>query len=199
MFLAQSKKMNLTHPLILASNSPRRQQILRDAGFDFEIYTMEVNEDFDSEMDVRRVAEHLAAKKNQAYHNVLRDKIIVTSDTTVVYDQYILNKPADSTEAMEMLRALSGKRHEVITGVATSLNGNTTSFSDVTYVDLKVLSEAEIDFYVKHYQPLDKAGAYGIQEWIGMIGVEKIEGSFYNVVGLPIHRVYQELMKFQAL
>lgn len=198
MFLAQFKKMNLTHPLILASNSPRRQQILKDAGFVFEVFTKNVDEEFSPDMDVRKVAEYLATKKNKAYLGEINNKIILTADTTVVLGKTILNKPEDDQDAIKMLKDLSGTRHEVITGVAISLNDQLVSFSDTTFVDFKELVDEEIEFYVTQYKPLDKAGAYGIQEWIGMIGVTKLEGSFYNVVGLPIDKVYQQLIKFQS-
>ncbi|MCR9250167.1 MAG: Maf family nucleotide pyrophosphatase [bacterium] len=190
--------MNLTHPLILASNSPRRQQILKDAGFVFEVFTKNVDEEFSPDMDVRKVAEYLATKKNKAYLGEINNKIILTADTTVVLGKTILNKPEDDQDAIKMLKDLSGTRHEVITGVAISLNDQLVSFSDTTFVDFKELVDEEIEFYVTQYKPLDKAGAYGIQEWIGMIGVTKLEGSFYNVVGLPIDKVYQQLIKFQS-
>ncbi len=199
MFLDQFKKMNLTHPLILASNSPRRQQILKDAGFEFEVFTKDVDEEFSPDMDVRKVAEYLATKKNKAYLGEISDKVILTADTTVVLGDKILNKPEDDQDAIKMLKDLSGTRHEVITGVAISLNDQLVTFSDTTFVDFKDLVIEEIEYYVSQFKPLDKAGAYGIQEWIGMIGVTKLEGSFYNVVGLPIDKVYQQLIKFQSL
>jgi septum formation protein len=199
MFLAQFKKMNLTHPLILASNSPRRQQILKDAGFEFEVFTKDVDEEFSPDLDVRKVAEYLATKKNKAYLGEISDKVILTADTTVVLGDKILNKPEDDQDAIKMLQDLSGTRHEVITGVAISLNDQLVTFRDTTFVDFKDLVIEEIEYYVSQFKPLDKAGAYGIQEWIGMIGVTKLEGSFYNVVGLPIDKVYQQLIKFQSL
>lgn len=190
--------MILTHPLILASNSPRRQQILREAGFDFEVFTKSIDEDFDHQMDVRQVAEFLANKKNSAYREDRQEAIIITADTTVVLEDTILNKPEDEQHATEMLVALSGKEHEVISGVCVSYGDQVDCFSDTTIVQFKNLTEEEIDYYIKHFRPLDKAGAYGIQEWIGMIGVTKMEGSYFNVVGLPIHRLYQVLHQYEA-
>ncbi len=190
--------MILTHPLILASNSPRRQQILREAGFDFEVFTKSIDEDFDPQMDVRQVAEFLANKKNSAYREDRQEAIIITADTTVVLENTILNKPEDEQHATEMLVALSGKEHEVISGVCVSYGDQVDCFSDTTIVQFKNLTGEEIDYYIKHFRPLDKAGAYGIQEWIGMIGVTKMEGSYFNVVGLPIHRLYQVLHQYEA-
>ncbi len=189
--------MNLAVPLILASNSPRRQQLLREAGLEFEIFTKDIDESFDSSMPVRAVAQFLSNVKNKAYREDFESELILTADTTVVIGDAILNKPENRDEAIDMLTMLSGNVHEVVTGVSLSDAYNTKSISDVTYVYFKNFTKEEITYYVDHYHPLDKAGAYGIQEWIGMIGVTKIEGSFYNVVGLPIHRVYEMLLPYQ--
>jgi septum formation protein len=189
--------MNLPHDLILASKSPRRQQILRDLGLNFRIETLEVDESFDDQLPSVAVAEYLAKKKNEAYRQKFTKEIIITADTTVLIGDKILNKPADRDEAEEMIRSLSGNIHKVITGVAISIPGRQDfiSFSETTKVTFTRLENHEIDFYIDQFQPYDKAGAYGIQEWIGLIAIERIEGSYQNVVGLPSHRLYHELKK----
>ena len=185
--------MNSTVDLILASNSPRRQALLREAGFDFIIRTMQVNEDFGEKMKVREVAKFLSKKKNQAYRKEFPHATIITADTTVIQKDKVLNKPEDRSDAFQMIRSLSGTFHEVITGVTISSPDRSFSFDEATRVYFRELTDREIDFYIDHYQPFDKAGAYGIQEWIGMIGIEKIEGNYYNVMGLPIQKVYDVL------
>jgi septum formation protein len=162
-------------------------------GFDFEIRTKEVDESFPSEMDVTLVAQYLAEKKSRAFGTLAKKELLITSDTTVVLDNRILNKPVDEREASEMLNALSGHSHEVITGVCLSASDKTISFSETTRVYFRGLTKSEIKHYIVTHQPMDKAGAYGIQEWIGMVGIEKIEGDYYNVMGLPTHQLYQKL------
>jgi septum formation protein len=181
----------------LASKSPRRHQIFADAGFQTEILENLANESFDENMPVREVAEYLAKQKALPFLNQT-DKVIVTADTTVVIDNTILNKPENEAHAKDMLRALSGRMHEVLTGVAVIYNGNLHSFTQSTHVYIKPLSEAEIDYYIKEYKPFDKAGAYGIQDWMGLVGVEKIEGCYYNVMGFPMHRFMQEFSALMA-
>ncbi len=188
--------MNLSHPLILGSNSPRRQEILRNAGFNFEVKSIDVDESFGAEIPITELAEHLAIRKNNAYKKQFKNHLIVTADTTVVIEGVVLNKPEDSEEAIKMLGLLSGNQHEVITGVSISSPIQQVNFSESTSVQFKDLSSDEINYYVRTYQPFDKAGAYGIQEWIGMIGITGMKGSFYNVMGLPIDRVYQSLLEF---
>ena len=139
------------------------------------------------------VAEYLAKKKSKAFGILGVEDLLITSDTTVVFNNEVLEKASSATEAKEMLSTLSGKTHEVITGVCLRTNKNQTSFSEVTEVKFKILSEFEIEYYIHNYSPFDKAGAYGIQEWIGMIGIEWINGDFYNVMGLPLFRLYNEL------
>ncbi len=148
---------------------------------------------------VKDLAVHLAHEKAKGYTKafpLVADDLIITADTIVVVDEQLLGKPGDAEEAKQFLHLLSGKKHQVITGVALMSLEKTIVFQEITEVVFKHLSAGEIDFYVTHYQPLDKAGAYGIQEWIGAVGVEKIEGSYYNVMGLPIHRLYKEMMQF---
>lgn len=184
----------MSHKLILASNSPRRQQLMKEAGFRFEVRVLEVEEDFPQDMPVAEVAEYLARKKGQAHqHQMSNDEIVITADTTVIIHEQVLNKPTDEAEAHQMLQMLSGQAHQVITGVCVSLHNRQESFSDVTKVSFKKLEQSEIEYYVSHYRPFDKAGAYAIQEWIGMVGIERIEGSYFNVVGLPLEKLYRHL------
>lgn len=159
----------------------------------------EVHEDFPEHLQREQVAEFLASHKADAYTEDLKNEVLITADTIVCLGERILNKPADTSEAFEMLRALSGKHHEVITGVCILTKNSKTIFHDVTKVYFKKLSEEEIKYYIEHYMPFDKAGAYGIQEWIGMIGIEKIEGSYFNVVGLPVQKLYTYLKDLQVI
>jgi septum formation protein len=179
--------------LVLASSSPRRQYLMKEAGFEFVVKKPDVDETFSSEMDVMEVAAYLAKKKADYFRDDLKDEIIVTADTVVVLKNEILNKPEDRNEAISMLQRLSGNTHTVITGVCILSRGKETVFQDHTLVTFKNLSPSEIEFYVDNYKPYDKAGAYGAQDWIGMVAVESISGSYFNVMGLPIHKVYQEL------
>lgn len=186
--------MNSTADLILASNSPRRQQLLREAGFDFIVRTLEIEESFHPRITANEVAKYLSEKKNKVYREKNWDEVIITADTTVVLGDEVINKPAHREEAYDMIRSLSGTFHEVITGVTISSLEHSVTFSDTTKVYFRVLKDDEIYHYIDHYQPYDKAGAYGIQEWIGMVGIEKIKGSYFNVVGLPTHKVYDVLV-----
>lgn len=185
--------MNLRYPLILASNSPRRKEILSKAGFEFEIHTIPVDEDFPTNLEPEKIAAYLANKKGSVYPTIFKNHLIITADTTVVLDHKVLNKPTDKKEAYNMLRALSGKSHQVITGVCINSPLKKITFSEITKVHFGEISDEEINYYIDQYKPFDKAGAYGIQEWIGMIGIDSIEGSYYNVMGLPIRRIYQQL------
>ncbi|MEL7146590.1 MAG: Maf family nucleotide pyrophosphatase [Bacteroidota bacterium] len=190
--------LQLKYPLILASKSPRRKELLSNTGLQFSIYTMEVEESFPEQMPVREVAEFLAKKKGKAYLKEFPDSLIITADTTVVVDNVVLNKPTDYEEARKMILQLKDRKHEVITGVCITSPSETISFSESTAVTFGPLSDEEISYYINQYKPFDKAGAYGIQEWIGLIGIEKIEGSYYNVVGLPVRRIYQYLKNFTS-
>jgi septum formation protein len=187
--------MNFSRPILLASNSPRRKELLAGLGLTFEVRVKEVHEDFPAHMQREQVAEYLASHKADAYAGDLEDQVLITADTIVCLGERILNKPADAAEAFKMLRSLSGTQHEVITGVCLLTKEAKTVFHDVTKVYFKELSDEEINFYIRHYQPFDKAGAYGIQEWIGMIGIVKIEGSYFNVVGLPVQKLYTHLQQ----
>lgn len=187
--------MNFSRPLILASNSPRRQELLRKAGFDFEVRAKEVDESYPEETPPEDVAKYLALKKASVYDDI-KDEIVITADTIVKLNDQILGKPENYEDARRMLAALSGTAHEVITGVCIKNNDKEVVLDDITRVYFKKLSDEEIDYYITNYKPYDKAGAYGIQEWIGMMGIEKIEGSYFNVVGLPVHKVYEALLNF---
>lgn len=181
--------------IILASKSPRRQELLRGLGIPFEIRTKEIDENFPNTIDASDVASFLAQKKAEAFKLSI-DEILITSDTAVLLTNRILNKPQNTEEAIEMLKSLSGKTHKVCTGVCIKSIEKEVLFSDFTSVTYKPLSTDEIEYYIKHFKPFDKAGSYGIQEWIGFIGIEKIEGCYYNVMGLPLSKLYQELLDF---
>jgi septum formation protein len=169
---------------------------MKEAGFNFTVEKPDVEEDFPNTLPVDQVAKYLAAKKAEYFRLRIQDEIIVTADTVVVLGDTILNKPADRNEAIDMLSRLSGKTHLVITGVCIVSKEKEESFDDSTEVTFKTLSRQEIEFYVDNYKPYDKAGAYGAQDWIGMVAIDKITGSYFNVMGLPIHRVHQHLMNW---
>ena len=183
--------------IILASNSPRRRELMSDAGFQFNVAAKyEIDEIYPSDIAADDVAEYLSQLKSAGYPHALKDnQILITADTVVIVNEEILGKPADRDDAVRMLRLLSGCSHKVVTGVAIRTAERLHSFSSVSSVTFRELSDAEIDYYIDNYAPYDKAGAYGIQEWIGYVGIESITGSFYNVMGLPIQRLYAELDK----
>ena len=186
------------YKLILASASPRRQQLMKDAGFTFEVWLKNVEEKYPQELHWENVPEYLSKVKASAFPEERKaDEVLITADTVVCIHDRILGKPADRKEAISMLQELSGNRHLVVTGVSVTTRTEQLSFSSRTDVFFKRLSNEEIEFYVDTYKPFDKAGAYGIQEWIGYIGIERIEGSFYNVMGLPIQKLYETLRKLQ--
>ena len=186
------------YKLILASASPRRQQLMKDAGFTFEVRLKNVEEKYPQELHWENVPEYLSKVKASAFREELKaDEVLITADTVVCIHDRILGKPADRKEAISMLQELSGNRHLVVTGVSVTTRTEQLSFSSRTDVFFKRLSNEEIEFYVDTYKPFDKAGAYGIQEWIGYIGIERLEGSFYNVMGLPIQKLYETLRKLQ--
>ncbi len=182
------------HHIILASGSPRRQQFFRDLGLDFEIRLKPIEEKFPSELRGVEITNYLAELKAAAFEGELSTgDILVTSDTIVWHGGRALEKPADPAQALQMLKELSGKTHEVITSVCFMTSEKLRTVHAITHVTFSRLEEDEIRFYIDNFRPFDKAGAYGIQEWIGLIGVEHIEGSYFNVVGLPTHLVYQTL------
>lgn len=179
--------------IILASNSPRRRELLCGLDVDFEVEVIGgIDESYPEDMAVEQIPVHIAREKAAAY-DIADDEILLTADTIVVEGDEIMGKPKDAAEAHKMLRRLSGKTHRVITGVCLTTKTDQKAFSETTLVTFRELTDAEIDYYIARYRPFDKAGAYGIQEWIGYIGVTAIEGSFYNVMGLPVEKVYEEL------
>lgn len=185
------------YKLILASQSPRRQQLLQQLGYTFEIRLKETDETFPADLPANQVSMFLAQKKANTFREELREnELLITADTIVIIANEILNKPQNYEQAHQMLSKLSGKVHEVITGFSlTSLEKQVTE-SDTTLVYFKHLTSEEIDFYIKNYHPFDKAGSYGAQDWIGMVGIEHIEGSYFNVMGLPVHKLYNALHQF---
>jgi len=189
----------LKYPLILASKSPRRQQLLRDAGLEFTIQTIPIKESYPADLEVSQVPVYLARKKAEALIPLVKDKIIISADTIVALGSKILGKPRSQEEAHQMLRRLSAKTHMVYSGVCITLKNELTTFVEATEVTFKNLQQSEIDYYVQHYALLDKAGAYGIQEWIGLIGIEKISGSYFNVVGLPVCKLYTTLQDLDLI
>lgn len=184
--------------LILASASPRRRQLLADCGLNFTLAEkFECDESFPADMPACEVAQYLSKIKSNAYPNELADSdIVLTADTVVIAEDKILGKPADKTEATAMLSMLSARKHIVTTGVTIRSKRLSHSFSVTSTVSFRALSNEEIDYYIETYKPYDKAGAYGIQEWIGYVAIEGIEGSFFNVMGLPVQRLYMELDSF---
>ena len=190
--------------IILASNSPRRKELLAGLGIPYDVFVLQgIDESYPSTLPPNEVAEYIACKKAEAYRNEnaklsiinCQLSIILTADTIVVCDGEILGKPHDATEACAMLRKLSGKTHQVYTGYCLQTTDKTVSGTVCSDVTFKELSDEEITYYVEKYKPLDKAGAYGIQEWIGYIGITGIRGSYYNVMGLPVQRIYEEIKK----
>jgi septum formation protein len=182
--------------LILASGSPRRQQLLTELGLAFEVVVRPVAEDIPPGKSPAAVAEHLAWHKSEAYLDLIADHIVLTSDTIVSLGGQLLEKPVDRADAVRMLQALSGQVNEVISGVCIRHQDRMALFHASTWVTFRDLAEWEIDHYVDLYKPYDKAGAYGIQEWIGMVGIAKIEGDYYNVVGLPVGLVWERMKGF---
>ncbi len=184
-------------PLILASKSPRRSQLLREAGFEFTVQTFETDESFSEEMPPEEVAPMLAQRKARAAAHLISDReIILAADSTVILEGKIFNKPADFAEAFWMIRQLSGKKHTVVTGVCLLSKTREEVFSGKTDVWFADLTDEEIEFYIKTCQPFDKAGAYGVQEWIGHCKITRIEGTYTNVMGLPVDLVFEKLQDF---
>ena len=187
--------------LVLASNSPRRRQLLSELGLAFEIRLLEVDEEFPPHLQRAEVAEYLAARKAAAYvAGLAPDEVLLTADTIVCLGPDVLNKPANRAEAKTMLGRLQNRSHDVFTGVCLRTgNGRQVVFSDQTTVYFRALTTTEIDHYIDTCQPYDKAGAYGAQDWLGLAAIERLEGSYFNVMGLPTHRVWAELAKLGAL
>ena len=187
------QKLN-NYNVILASGSPRRQQFFRDLDIDFSIQLKEIEEIYPENLKGVAITDYLSNLKSEAFSTLNDNDLLITSDTIVWLEGKALGKPKDAKDAFTMLKAMSGKKHEVITSVCLKSNSFQKIINDITIVTFKELSDDEIYYYINNYKPFDKAGAYGIQEWIGFIGIDKIEGSYFNVVGLPVHKLYKELM-----
>lgn len=181
--------------IILASASPRRQELFNELGLDFSIQVKAVEEIYPASLKEKEVTNYLAELKAAAFTELAENDIVITADTIVWLNNKAIEKPKDKQHAIEMLQELSGTGHKVITSVCIKTFASQKVFYDETMVYFKPLTLEEINYYVENYEPFDKAGAYGIQEWIGFIGVTKIEGSYFNVMGLPVHKLYEELMK----
>lgn len=184
--------------IILASNSPRRKELLAGLDLQFEVRVLQgIDESYPADLPTQKIAEFISKKKADAYVETMADdELVITADTVVILGDEVMGKPHDEADAKRMLGELSGQTHQVATGVTLSTRQRQMSFSVVTNVTFKQLSADEIDYYVRTYQPMDKAGAYGIQEWIGYIGVTALEGSYFNVMGLPVQRIYEALKTF---
>jgi septum formation protein len=188
----------LNKKIILASKSPRRSQLLGQAGFNFEVKAKEVDEDYPADMPADDVAPYLAEKKAMACLDFLQssDEILLSADSVVILDEKIYGKPVDYQDAVQILTELSGRVHKVITGVCLLSKHKKKVFSDVSLVHFQPLSQAEIHYYIEHCKPYDKAGAYAIQEWIGLCKISRIEGTYTNIMGLPMEAVFRELEQF---
>ena len=194
MMLENLKKYNI----VLASKSPRRQELMKGIGLEFSVITKDVDESYPSNMSVYDVAPFLSLKKAKAFNDgeLPENYMVITADTVVIVDDMILGKPKDEADARGMLGRISGKKHSVITGVTVRTSDKVKTFSVVSKVSFETLDQEEIDYYVNNFRPYDKAGAYGIQEWIGYIGVNHVEGSYFNVMGLPTQKLYKMLKAF---
>ena len=183
--------------IVLASNSPRRRELLAGLGIDFEIKVLpDIEENYPDSLPVSQIAEYIAHEKAAAYlHVMVDDELVINADTVVIVGDEVMGKPLDAADARRMLLRLSGRTHQVTTGVCLTTKTSQKSFSVTTDVTFKQLSDEEISYYIETYKPFDKAGAYGIQEWIGYVGVTALNGSYFNVMGLPVQRIYSELAK----
>ena len=189
----------MKYNIILASNSPRRRELLAGLDLEFEVKVLDGIDESYPDMPRQLVAQYIAGKKADAYLATLNESdLVITADTVVIVDNDILGKPNDEQEAKAMLRRISGRSHKVVTGVCLLTPDARREFSVSTDVTFKPLTDEEIDYYVEHYHPLDKSGAYGIQEWIGYVGVTALNGSYFNVMGFPVQRIYSELMKMSG-
>ncbi|MCI7046245.1 MAG: Maf-like protein [Prevotella sp.] len=195
------ERINERYKVILASNSPRRRELLAGLGLQFEVRVLaDIDENYPPTLPATQIAKYIAHKKAEANRTIMaKNEMIITADTIVVVDDMVMGKPADDADAIRMLSTLSGKTHKVITGVCITTLNKQTVFDVTTGVTFKTLTDEEINYYITHFHPTDKAGAYGIQEWIGYIGVTGLEGSYYNVMGLPVQRIYDELCAFRLI
>ena len=186
------------YQIILASNSPRRKELLGGLDIPFKVRVLDgIDESYPQDLPTKDIAGYISQKKAAAYRqSIAADELIITADTIVILGEKVMGKPKDAGEAVEMLHELSGKTHQVITGVCLTTREKQVCFSVETDVTFKTLSDSEITYYIDHYHPFDKAGAYGIQEWIGHVGVTGMNGSYFNVMGLPVQRIYEALKDF---
>lgn len=182
--------------ILLASKSPRRQELLKGLGLSFEVVEIEVEETYPENLKREKITEFISAKKASAYEDLSENEILITADTLVWLEGKVLGKPKHEEEAFEMIEKMSGKFHEVFTSVTLKSNLKSTTFSELTAVFFDEFEAEEIKYYLNEFKPFDKAGAYGIQEWLGFAKISKIEGCYYNVMGLPLNRIYKELMNF---
>lgn len=189
----------LPYHIILASGSPRRQQFFKDMDVPFQIQLKEIEEVYPDILKAQAITNYLAELKAAAFENLSAKDLLITSDTIVWHEEKALGKPKSEEDAFQMLQSLSGKTHQVITSVCFKTKEKLETIYEVTEVTFKNLSAAEINYYIKNYKPFDKAGSYGIQEWIGIIGITKIEGSYTNVVGLPVEKVYTKLLEYAEI
>jgi septum formation protein len=191
------ENLNKYH-IILASNSPRRKELLEGLDLDFEVRVLPgIDETYPLTLPAAEIPLYIAKEKADAYRSQLTDKdLLITADTVVILGENVLGKPVDNQDAFRMLRLLSGKTHQVVTGVCIITNQRQSEFSVSTDVSFDELSDSEIEYYIKTYSPMDKAGAYGIQEWIGHVAVSSLNGSYFNVMGFPVQRIYKELKTF---
>jgi septum formation protein len=183
--------------LLLASNSPRRKELLQNLGFNFEVVSIECDEIYPENLQVEEIAEYLSVLKADAFRTLEKNEVLITADTIVALENQILGKPKNESEAKEMLQKLSGKTHQVYTAFTIRSVEKNISKTDFATVTFDAISEAEIDFYIKNYKPFDKAGSYGIQEWLGMAKITEMQGSYYTIMGFPTHLVYSVLKDFQ--
>lgn len=183
--------------ILLASNSPRRKELLTSLSLEFETVKVDCDEIYPEDLEVEKIAEYLSELKSNAYQNLAENEILITADTIVAIENEILGKPKDENDGKEMLRKLSGKTHQVLTGITLRSTKKTVSVTDIAQVETEILTEEEISDYINRCKPFDKAGSYGVQEWFGMAKIKKINGSFYTIMGLPTHLVYALLKDFQ--
>lgn len=197
----QQAMLPYPYHIILASNSPRRRELLAGLDIPYEVKVLpDIAENYPEDLPTTQVAEYISREKAAAYKNVLDDsQLVITADTVVIVGDVVLGKPIDEEDACRMLRSLSGRTHQVITGVTLLTKSFEWSFSVTTDVTFKTLTEEEITYYVHTFRPLDKAGAYGIQEWIGYVGVTELRGSYFNVMGLPVQRIWQALQEIKPV
>ena len=186
--------------IILASQSPRRQELLKQLGVEFDVQVLSIDETYPSDLSPYDVPEYLARLKSEEFNAQKHEETcIITSDTVVIYDSKILGKPKDEKDALDMILKLSNKEHQVVTGVCLQFHDRIKSFSSISKVEFETISEAEADYYINNFKPLDKAGSYGIQEWIGQARIKKIDGCYYNIMGLPLNALYNSLIQEKVL